>query len=132
MSEYHNAMKNAEMQPPASATPKEFFSPVNIRKPISVSIGPLTMEKGSLTTSNAEISEVLNNYFFSVFIEERNDAIPKHPIRFRGIHPLEDIQCITAETTAEVKTHKVNKSAGSDGFFPRVIKADSDKIIPIS
>jgi len=110
--------------------PKEFFSHVNSRKPIRASIGPLTMEQGTLTTSNAEVAEELNNYFVSVFTEESEDAIPNPPIRYQGMHPLEDIQCTTAEIIAKIKSLKANKSAGSDGFLPRVIKAVSDEIAP--
>lgn len=110
--------------------PKEFFSYVNSRKPIRANIGPLTSDQGNLITSNEGIAGVLNDYFASVFTEESDDAIPEPEIRYRGMQPLEDIQCTSGEITDKIKTLKANKSAGPDGFLPGVIKAVSEMIVP--
>lgn len=107
---------------------KNLIGYFNSRKPIRHSIGPPTSDQGVLISSNAEIAEVLNHDFARVFTEENQDAIPVHSIRYCVIPPLEGIEYTAAASVTQIKTLKVNKSAGSDGFFPKVIKTISEKI----
>lgn len=109
--------------------PKEFFRYVNSRKPARSNIGPLA-SGGNLITSDVGIAGVLNEYFTSVFTEESVDAIPETTVRYLGEHPLSTITCTEADILDKIGKLKANKSAGPDGYLPRVVKAVSNEIAP--
>ena len=109
---------------------KEFFAYVNSSKPIKSSIGPLKDTGGNTVSDDRGMAELLNEYFASVYTVEDTSEIPSVPIVYQGNEPLEKIE-ITEEIVLK-KIGKLNayKSAGPDGFHPRVIKEVKEEIAP--
>ncbi len=126
------AKRNEELRVAAISkhNPKEFYEYVNSRKPIRSNIGPLTSDQGNVLSSNADIAEELNTFFTSVFTIENTTNLPEPVLRYIGEHRLLDIQCTAAEISEKIGKLKPNKSAGPDGFLPRVVKSVSDEIVP--
>jgi hypothetical protein len=110
--------------------PKEFIAYVNSRKAIKDDIGPLTSDQGSSLNSNADIAEELNKFFIGVFTIENDENITQPDIRHNGEHPLDRIECATAEIRDNIVKLKEYKSAGPDEFLPRIIKTVTEKLAP--
>ena len=106
------------------SNPKSFYAYVRSKTKVKDIVGPLKDDKGLLVSDNSSICNLLNNYFGSVFNEEKNiDEIPEVKCLFR-----EDNSCmlkninITRETIIKKLCElKLNKAPGSDGIFPRIL-----------
>jgi hypothetical protein len=110
--------------------PKEFFQHVNSRKPARACIGSIKTDLGELLSSNADVADELNRFFTSVFTIENVVNMPEPAIVYDGIHPLVNIECTPIEIQSKINKLNANKSAGPDGFLPRVIKEVKDQIVP--
>lgn len=106
--------------------PKEFFSYVNSRKPARNCIGPIRTSQGVLVTSDAHIAAELNEYFVSVFTREDVTVMPGPVVNYAGQMALTEIVCTVGEVAAKLDSMDPNKSAGSDGFLPKVMKNVKD------
>ena len=83
-------------------------------------IANLIRDDGSLATSDEDKSNVLNNFFGSVFTKENVDEIPV----FKNVtdHVLSDITVSDSDFMNALCSLKTCKSPGPDGFHPRVLK----------
>ena len=106
--------------------PKEFFSYVNSRKPTRSSIGPIRTSQGVLVSSDADIVAELNSYFVSVFTREDALGTPDPVVIYAGQSPLTEIVCTVEEVAEKIGKLDPNKSAGPDGFLPKVMKKVKD------
>lgn len=110
--------------------PKEFFAYVNSRKPVRAKVGPLTDATGRQIVENGEIAEELNRFFTSVFTVERGGDIPRPDKWYVGQHPLDTIVCSADEIAQKISQLKAHKSAGPDGYLPKVVKKVAVELIP--
>ena len=67
------------------------------------------------------MANIFNEYFASVYTEEDTSEIPIIPIVYRGNNPLRKIEITVDKVKMKLKKLNSNKSAGPDGFYPRVI-----------
>ena len=114
----------------AKDNPKAFFAHVNSRKPVKNTIGPLKDRTGSIMSSDEGMANILNEYFTSVYTEEDTSEIPIVPIVYRGNNPLRKIEITVDKVKMKLKKLNSNKSAGPDGFYPRVIKETEEETAP--
>ena len=75
--------KEADIAKKVKTNPKSFFSYVNSQIKTREDISNLRREDGSLTTNDQEKSEVLNNFFSSVFVSEGDDPLPDFQASFQ-------------------------------------------------
>ncbi|KAI8501334.1 hypothetical protein Bbelb_206050 [Branchiostoma belcheri] len=100
--------------------PKSFWRYVNSRLKTKTTIGDIKKADGTMTSSNKEKADTLNQYFCSVFTEEDTDNMPRMEAMYHG-SPLEDIP-ITPETVLKkLKKLKKGKSPGSDELHPKIL-----------
>ena len=114
----------------AKDNPKAFFAHVNSRKPVKNTIGPLKDRTGSIISSDEGMANILNEYFTSGFTEEDTSEIPIVPIVYWGNNPLRKIEITVDKVKMKLKKLNSNKSAGPDGFYPRVIKETEEETAP--
>ena len=114
----------------AKDNPKAFFAHVNSRKPIKNTIGPLKDRTGSINSTDEGMANIFNEYFASVYTEEDTSEIPIVPIVYRGNNPLRKIEITVDKVKMKLKKLNSNKSAGPDGFYPRVIKETEEETAP--
>ena len=76
------------------------------------------------------MANILNEYFTSGFTEEDTSEIPIVPIVYLGNNPLRKIEITVDKVKMKLKKLNSNKSAGPDGFYPKVIKETEEKTAP--
>ena len=76
------------------------------------------------------MANILNEYFTCVYTEEDTSEIPIVPIVYRGNNPLRKIEITVDKVKMKLKKLNSNKSAGPDGFYPRVIKETEEETAP--
>lgn len=107
----------------SKTNPKKFFSFIRQKRVITSTIGPLTDEAGDSINDEREMSNILNNFFASVFTTEDTSNIPVPPtIPIAGNNILREINVTEDDTLKLIDNLKVNKSPGPDGIYPRVLK----------
>ena len=114
----------------AKDNPKAFFAHVNSRKPVKNTIGPLKDRTGSIISTDEGMANIFNEYFASVYTEEDTSEIPIVPIVYWGNNPLRKIEITVDKVKMKLKKLNSNKSAGPDGFYPRVIKETEEETAP--
>ena len=114
----------------AKDNPKVFFAHVNSRKPVKNTTGPLKDTAGSIISSDEGMTNILNEYFATVYTEEDTSEIPIVPVVYQGNNPLRKVEITVVKVKMELKRLNSNKSAGPDGFHPRVIKETEKETAP--
>ena len=124
------AKRNEEMRVArlCKENPKEFFRYVNSRKPIKRKISPLVGNDGELCFTDPENADLLNDYFSSVFTVE-DDHSPEPIVNHEG-DSLDYFRCTPSEVAEKIDKLNRNKSPGTDGFLPRVLKEVKEEVVP--
>ena len=112
--------KEADIAKKVKTNPKSFFSYVNSQIKTREDISNLRREDGSLTTNDQEKSEVLNNFFSSVFVSEGDDPLPDFQASFQT--ELTNITISDNDMLNILNKLNVSKSPGPDSIHPRLIK----------
>ena len=87
---------------------------------------------GRLTSDDEEKAELLNYYFTSMFIHEKLENIPNLESKIENPPPVE-VVFSTEVVEKKLKKLKTIKSAGPDGFHPRVLHELAQSIkVPLS
>ena len=108
--------------------PKLFYQYINNKIKPKENVSSLLKEDGKLTTNDLEKSEVLNDFFGSVFTVEDKSDIPVF-IPNKPINSFVNTVNITVEDMSNaLNSLKMNKSPGPDGLHPRVLKELSKEI----
>ena len=76
------------------------------------------------------MANILNEYFASVYTEEDTSEIPVVPIVYQGNNPIRKVEITVDKVKLKLKKRNSNKSAGPDGFHPRVIKEMEEETAP--
>ena len=97
---------------------KGFYAYVRIKQTFRDKVGPLENNSGNIMSDGFQMSEVLNEYFSSVFTTEDISSLPVPVTKFEGEQSDHLGQLfITPEMTAnKIKKTKGNKSPGVDGI----------------
>lgn len=101
---------------------KSFYAYARSKQKNKVTVGPLSDYKGNIIDCDQEASEMLNDYFVSVFTKENNKEIPESELIFD--HNIEALQMIdineniVLEKLSKIKT---SKSPGPDGIHPKLL-----------
>jgi hypothetical protein len=110
-----------------SENPKAFWRYVSSKTKTRTGIGDLVKDDDTLTVSDHEKAEVLNRFFCSVFTKEDSGSIPTLERR-NYISPLEDFHFSEKDVMDLLSALNASKSAGPDGFHPRVLKECSKSL----
>ncbi len=116
----------------AKENPKKFWNYVKSKSKTKTSISDLYMnsDKDILTESDGEKSNVLGDFFTSVFTHDPNDTLPD--IELKNVPIQNDIKITLDMVRKKLKGLLVNKSSGPDGLSARVLKELSDVLaLPI-
>ena len=87
-------------------------------------IGPLKAADGNIVSSGEEMSKIMNEYFLTVFTQEKVQDIPESEQVFNGeeAEMLTDITITKEIVEQEIDKLKKFKSPGPDEIYPRVLK----------
>lgn len=107
--------------------PKAFWKYANSSLKSRRGLGILKNELGEIAETDDQRAKLLNEYFYSIFTQEDLQHIPDLEERHNGIF-LSDIDISTSAVKNKLKLLKNSKSAGPDGFHPRVLKETADTI----
>ena len=83
-------------------------------------IAHLENDQGELTKDNNEKSEVLNDFFSSVFVDEGDGPIPTFSSDFKT--ELNSISITDEEMFKALNKLNTSKSPGPDKLHPRILK----------
>ena len=84
-----------------------------------VRLGPVKDSSGKLCVESEEIGEALNEYFSSVFTQER-DSVVEGSTEMQAVG-LDGIEVHKEEVLAILERVKIDKSPGPDGIYPRIL-----------
>ena len=114
--------KEQKIAKESKLNPKMFYKYVNNKIKPTEKVSSLLKEDGKLTTSDSEKSEVLNDFFGSVFTIEDKSNIPV----FKPCKPIDsfvnNVNITVDDMCNALSSLKINKSPGPDGLHPRVLK----------
>ena len=101
--------------------PKAFWKYTKSKTTVRSGVSDLKDEYGDMHSEDSAKAEILNNFFCSVFTQENTDFIPELEIKHSD-PKLTDIEITTESVVKHIRKLKASKSAGPDGFHPRVLK----------
>ena len=99
--------------------PKAFYRYVRNKRLIRARLGPVKDRSGKLCVEPEEMGEALNEYFSSVFTQEKVIVVEENSDSqaFR----LDEIEVHKEEVLALLESMKIDKSPGPDGIYPRIL-----------
>ena len=100
--------------------PKMFFRYVNSKIKPKEGVSNLVKEDGKLTENNQEKTEVLNNFFQSVYTSEDKNNIPTFEKKTDKV--ISTISVTENDMYNALKNLNPNKSQGPDLLHPRILK----------
>ena len=107
--------------------PKYFWRYCKSKLKNKTGLGDMITDQGQLTSDDQEKAELLNRYFASVFTREDTVSIPTLNDRPYDVN-LTDIVITPEMAEKKLLKLKISKSAGPDGFHPRILKELSKSI----
>jgi len=108
--------------------PKPFWSYVNGQRSSRSGVAPLKNMNGDIMTEANDKADVLNEFFSSVFTEERLDDMPQMEEEMCE-SVLSSIEVDEARVRKELDGLKPGKSAGPDGMHPRVLIETKEEVV---
>jgi hypothetical protein len=112
--------KELHLAKEAKNNPKCFYQYVASKTKPKENVSNLLKEDGTLTQNDREKTEVLNDFFGSVFINEPKDNIPTLDC---GLDlDIQTLSVTQVQMCKALKALKVNKSPGPDEINPRILK----------
>ena len=107
--------------------PKLFFRYVNSKIKSREGVSNLRKDDGNLTENDKEKTEVLNNFFQSVFTSEDKSNIPKFESKTNNL--LSSIKVTENDIFNSLKNLNITKSQGPDLIHPRILKELNNYLI---
>ena len=108
--------------------PKGVWNYMKSTQKVKTKIPNLKKKDGSYTTCDAEIADVLNKQYFSVFTKENVTNIPSFPAKELLTEQLSNIDIEQEVVEKLLKNLLPNKAPGLDGLHPRILKEMADVI----
>ena len=108
--------------------PKSVWRYMKSTNKVSSGIPNLKKQDGSLTTSDQEASEVLNEQYYKQFTKEDTSNLPDIPPKHLSSEELKKFKITEEEVLKELKNLKPNKAPGIDGLHPRVLKEMAEEL----
>ena len=99
-----------------------FWKYVRNNTKVRQDIDKLVKEDGTLTCSDHEVANCLNDFFTSVFTNEPTSSIPNLPDRSNG-NILQHIEITHQDISNQLDRLETSKSCGYDNCHPRVLKS---------
>eukprot|EP00794_Sanderia_malayensis_P014846 gene14846-16388_t len=100
--------------------PKQFYGYVRNKMKTKANVPQLKRSDGSMTESDQQKADVLNEFFQSVFVEENTSKLPDFDIRTDNI--IEDIEFTVEDVKKKLDQLKEDKAAGPDCIPPKFLK----------
>ena len=104
----------------AKKNPKGFWRYYQSLTKTRSDIGDILKKDGSIASNNKDKAEALNNFFTSVFTHENLGTVPSLDDKNFDC-PLSSVIITPEKVYKKLKKLKKNKSAGPDGFHPRIL-----------
>ena len=111
----------------AKKNPKAFWRYSSSQMKTRATSGNLEKEDGTMTSGNGERAEEHNKFFASVFTDEDRTCIPTLERRMYA-NPLCSVEITASQVRKKLKKLKKTKSAGPDGFHPRILLECTESI----
>ena len=105
----------------AKTNPKAFYNYCNLKRKTKAGIAGLKREDGTTAEDDQEKTEMLNNFFSSVYTKEDFANVPSMEPRNNG-HYLDNITITEATVAKKLSQLNAAKSPGLDGIHPRILK----------
>ena len=110
--------------------PKAFWKYINSTTKYKPSIPDLKTSDNTVAATDIEKAECLGTFFASVFVHEDTSNIPL--LNTGDINStLSEVPFTTEKIYKKLSTLKVDKSAGPDEMYPRVLKETAEVIAPV-
>ena len=111
--------------------PKIVYSYVNNKSLKKSSIGPILDDAGDLKSGDVDKTNILNNFFASVYTIEDLTTIPamNDVIDFNITNILDSVEITEEEVSFQIDKLLLRKSPGPDGFFPMHLKRLKNVIV---
>ena len=124
--EYRNAKKLFEKRLTKNIknNPKSFYSYCRSKMKTKDVVGPLKNKEGEYVTDNAEMSNILNEFFGSVFTDENIlKQLPEVKSNFieDNNHMLRTVSLTRECVLTKLLKLKINKAPGVDDIVPRIL-----------
>eukprot|EP00794_Sanderia_malayensis_P008776 gene8776-9714_t len=100
--------------------PKHFYGYVRNKMKTKANVPQLQRSDGSMTESDQQKADVLNEFFQSVFVEENTSKLPDFDIRTDNI--IEDVEFTVEDVKKKLDQLKEDKAAAPDCIPPKVLK----------
>ena len=106
--------------------PKAFFRYVTTKTKPRVNVSNLRKEDGSLTDSDKQKCDILNDFFISVFTDEDLSHMPEFEKKTNSV--LTDIHVTEEDIKKALSSLNISKSPGPDQIHPRILKELANEI----
>ncbi len=114
----------------SKTNPKEFYSFIRQKRVNTSSIGPLIDENGESYNDDEQLSNILNNFFASVFTTGEPNNIPTVPAIITNKNDVLHTFSITESDVSKcIDKLKINKTPGPDTISPRILKEVKSELV---
>ena len=110
----------------AKNNPKAFYQYLSSKSKPKENIGKLENDKGELTDEDEEKTEILNNFFASVFSKEDVENVPDFD--FNSNVNISSVSITKEDMYKALKSLKINKSPGPDEIHPRILSECAEEL----
>jgi len=100
--------------------PKPFYCYISRNSKTKSLVGPLKCGD-QVTQSDAEVCDVLNNFFTSVFTKDDSSELPYLDQKYTGNFPLQDIIINESDVLRALSKVKIDSAPGPDKIYSRVL-----------
>eukprot|EP00061_Rhincodon_typus_P003039 g19135.t1 len=110
----------------AKENTKEFYAYIRRKWVARERVGPLKDKGGKLCAEPQKVGEILNEYFVSVFTEEKDTTVVG--VRDEWVKNLENINILKEEVLGILNCIKVDKTQGPDEIHTRLLREVREEI----
>ena len=109
----------------AKKNAKQFHSYIKKKKSNMVTVGPLKAGE-EIVTEHQMMSNMLNDYFCSVFTEENMEEMPEVAEQYKGDQPLTDVVITADKVRNKLAGLKPSAAPGPDKVWAKVLHSLAD------